>query len=635
MTAAALKPFVKTLDELEPDVATALSPWLPRLSLLLGALARTHAAGGDPDGFDGVTQRGRYDRLLLSEWAVALELPDEFLRRAVMNEHLFTELKRREPQGALHSVVVVDAGPDQLGAPRLMHLAAAIVGEARARKAKAAFAWGATTEPVRLFPRVDPESARHVLEARRALPLAPAALERWHAAISRFERPATEEVTPVVTWRGTPVLERPTTRPQRRAGESAQPAQVDVLFVGGAHLEKLVASSPFAGKARVLRVDALHASLSATIRPAARPRPLVLPLPDDALAVRALRDPFGVAKKAGPVPTLDVVPSGGLFVPMGGRRILVRTKRGIAALVEPNSPRAPLGAPREVALSSTDAVVAAGLVGKRPLVLVRDAQGLCAVFASERFRLEGELYPSEVGGAVVPLHDPLLDRVRPLWPMPGEAPFESDKTPTPIPEVGGTPRAFLDTAAMGGTRGYALLPFHRRVTELADGHVLPPILYKGESLVVKKGVGGTVLVKVNAVVRTLKLVDLERAYLGAFRAHGRVPGVLALGLANGTWLLVNGVTDDVPHVVLEPTGVDVIGAVHHPTHGACLVGREDARRLVLLGKEATERHSFASDIVEVAPNHELPQLAVLTKDGSVTIIYLKNGVRSLVCRGTS
>ncbi len=635
MTAAALKPFVKTLGELEPDVANALTPWLPRLSLLLGTLARTHAAGGDPDGFDGVTQRGRYDRLLLSEWAVALELPDEFLRRAVMNEHLFTELKRREPQGALHSVVVVDAGPDQLGSPRLMHLAAAIVGEARARKAKAAFAWGATTEPVRLFPRVDPESARHVLDARRAVPLGAAALERWHAALSRFERMQSEEVTPVVTWRpGLPSLWAAPS--PRRTQAPAVPAQVDVLFVGGAHLEKLVASSPFAGKARVLRVDALHASLSASIRPAPRPRPLVLPLPDDALAVRALRDPFGVEKKSGPIPSLDIVATGGLVVPMGGRRILVRTKRGVAALVEPNSPRAPVGAPREVLLPPSDVVLAAGLVGKRPLVLVRDDKGLCAVFGGERFRLEGELFPSLVDGdAVHGSFVPPLDRVRALWPMPGEAPFESDKTPTPIPEVGGTPRGFLDPTSVGGTRGYALLPFHRRVTELADGHLLPPMMHKRDALVVKKGVGGTVLVKVNAAVRTLKLGDVERAYLGAFRAHGRVPGVLALGLASGVWVLVNGVTDDVPHVVLESAGVDVLAAAHHPTHGACLVGLEDARRLVFVGQGALERHSFASDIVEVAPNHELPQLAVLTKDGNVTILYLKNGVRSLVCRGTS
>jgi hypothetical protein len=631
VTAAALKPFVKTLGELAPDVAAAMSPWLPRLSLLLGALARAHNAGGDPDGFDGVTRRGRYDRLLLSEWAVALELPDEFLRRAVMNEHLFTEIKRREPQGALHSVVVVDAGPDQLGAPRLLHLAAAIVGEARAKKAKAAFAWGATTEPVRLFPRVDPESARHVLDARRAVPLQAASLERWHAAISRFEKPASEEVTPVVSFRPGVAA-----RPGRPRG-AAVPAQVDVLFVGGAHLERLVAASPFAGKARVLRVDALHASLSASIRPAAhaaQPRPLLLPLPDDALAVRALRDPFGVEKKAGPVPTLDVVASSGLVIPMGGRRVLVRTKRGVAALVEPNSPRAPLGAPREIVLAVGDTVLAAGLVGKRPLLIVQDGKGLCAMFAGERHRLEGDLYPILDGDPIDGVFVAPPDRMRALWPVPGEVPFESDKTPTPIPEVGGTPRAFLERFSVGGTRGYALLPFHRRVVELADGHLLPPLMHKGDVLVVKN-VAGNVSVKANSAVRLLKVGDVERAYLGAFRAHGRVPGVLALAVTGGAWVLVNGASDDVANVVLEAPSADVIGAIQHPTLGACLVAREDARRLAFIGKGAIERHSFASEIIEVAPNLELPQLAVLTKDGSVTLIYLKNGVRSLICRGMS
>ena len=76
-----------------------LGPWLQRLSLAMGPLrAERHLGSGNPDGVGGLSRRGTYERLLVSEWLFADELPDEFARRAAMQEHLFLELSAASPR---------------------------------------------------------------------------------------------------------------------------------------------------------------------------------------------------------------------------------------------------------------------------------------------------------------------------------------------------------------------------------------------------------------------------------------------------------------------------------------------------------------------------------------------------------
>ena len=57
------------------------------------------------------------------EWVIADEIPDEFIRRVAEGEHTFHELARSQPAKDRTSTVLFDTGPDQLGAPRLAHLA--------------------------------------------------------------------------------------------------------------------------------------------------------------------------------------------------------------------------------------------------------------------------------------------------------------------------------------------------------------------------------------------------------------------------------------------------------------------------------------------------------------------------------
>lgn len=135
------------LDELPEHHATALGTWLPKLALAVGPLRGEPVHGeGEPDGISGLSSRGSYERLLVSEWAVAEVAPDEFVRRAAMGEHLFLRRATRVPEKTTCTQVWIDAGPEQLGSPRLAHIALLIVLAERAEAAGVAFRWGVLQE---------------------------------------------------------------------------------------------------------------------------------------------------------------------------------------------------------------------------------------------------------------------------------------------------------------------------------------------------------------------------------------------------------------------------------------------------------------------------------------------------------
>lgn len=126
-----------------PEIATGLAPMVQKLASLIGPLSGRHSEGLMlPDGFAGLAKRGTYDRLIASDWLLADELPEEFMRRSVMGEHLFWKLAYLEPTQSRCTLAIFDAGPEQLGAPRIAHLATLAVLAARARLARAEFAWG-------------------------------------------------------------------------------------------------------------------------------------------------------------------------------------------------------------------------------------------------------------------------------------------------------------------------------------------------------------------------------------------------------------------------------------------------------------------------------------------------------------
>ncbi|MFJ5122546.1 hypothetical protein [Kitasatospora sp. NPDC088548] len=129
---AALAPWAAGLSALTPELATALGPLLRRLDALAGEREPATDDHGTPDGHGGLARSGRPDQLLPSEWLLADEYPDEFLRRLVDGELLHLAPEFRTPAGRGRIVVLADTGPAQAGAGRLVQLAALLVLHRRA-----------------------------------------------------------------------------------------------------------------------------------------------------------------------------------------------------------------------------------------------------------------------------------------------------------------------------------------------------------------------------------------------------------------------------------------------------------------------------------------------------------------------
>jgi len=314
------------------EVSLALGPIIQRVSMLIGSpQPRLNEKEGEPDGFDGLNRRGTYERLLLSEWMLADELEDEFMRRAVMGEHLFLNRARSSPVGTRASLALFDAGPSQLGSPRIAHIAALIVLANRADTARSTFSWGVLQQPeTAAFQDVNAGNIMTLLEARS------------HCEVGEIEVAAWEEQ--LATWSGLD----------------------DVWLIGGQRLSRFQTEKRSSrlyvedilepGK-RELKLSCNSASGSAS--------EVTLELPTNNISTRLLRDPFAVA-----VPeiqkTADSTYTGSsLLFDMTGTKLFTRTaKWGVTAFNVPNSPRAGTGPPKSYHTRAWRSVCAVGRVGR-------------------------------------------------------------------------------------------------------------------------------------------------------------------------------------------------------------------------------------------------------------------------------
>ncbi len=306
----ALLPWEPELEAFPPDLVLSLAPWLPRLAMAFGPLRTTPRFGiGEPDGLSGLSRRGSYERLLLSEWALAEALPDEFLRRAAMKEHVFLELARHEPAGSTRSLVLLDAGPEQLGAPRIFHLAALLVLARRAKEAHAELRWAVLQSEDEPWADVNEHSILALLAARSPREANAADLERWAEGLFL--------------------------RADRRCD--------DLWLIGGQRTlrlgERHRPSSVWVQESNERRPQRLYAR----IQPQGLPeRSLELPLPEPNAAVRLLRNPFEVPKappaRAAPPLLAATAP---LFDP-SGRRFFFRSDGGVTMFSVPSSPTTPI-----------------------------------------------------------------------------------------------------------------------------------------------------------------------------------------------------------------------------------------------------------------------------------------------------
>ncbi len=258
---AALAPWAPWLADLVPELHGAFGDTVTALERMVGPLPPLPDPGAiEPSGLDGLARTGPYERLLLSEWVLADEVPEEFLRRAAAREHLFHQLARESPQRGRRCLVLVDTGPEQLGGPRLAQLALLVVFARRAARAKAAFAWASLQHP-RAF---DEGAFRAFPELRSARV---ASTDDVGLALAALGEPAPED---------------------------------EVFFVGGAAVERLARARPWVRVDETL--DDGPDRLRITVRrPGLAPVSRELPLPAPEVRTRWLRDPFR-APTAAPLP---------------------------------------------------------------------------------------------------------------------------------------------------------------------------------------------------------------------------------------------------------------------------------------------------------------------------------------------
>jgi hypothetical protein len=136
----AWQPWLSWFDEnLQPIVADLLL----QLNNLLGPTKESRWKDQQfLSGLGDLKKRGSYDHLLTSEWLIAEEEPDEFIRRAVSYEHLFFTPMQEKSKANGVIIALFDCGILQLGVSRLVHLILMLLLEIRSHNHQSQFYWG-------------------------------------------------------------------------------------------------------------------------------------------------------------------------------------------------------------------------------------------------------------------------------------------------------------------------------------------------------------------------------------------------------------------------------------------------------------------------------------------------------------
>ncbi|AXE33477.1 hypothetical protein [Chromobacterium phragmitis] len=180
-------PWHDCLSGFSVELATELGELLRRLAPALGR-HRDPSHGGElpSQGLDDLRRRGPYERLLASEWLLADEIPDEFLRRAASGEHLFLSPAPNERMADRRIVALFHSGSWQLGAPRLAHLALCILLDRRAKAAGGELRWGSLQAPGEWRQGAEPEALKQLLRARAYRNFDQQLYQEWHQSLSEL-----------------------------------------------------------------------------------------------------------------------------------------------------------------------------------------------------------------------------------------------------------------------------------------------------------------------------------------------------------------------------------------------------------------------------------------------------------------
>ncbi|UPK83036.1 hypothetical protein LW139_10195 [Proteus vulgaris] len=181
----ALQPWQTWLSWLDPELIPAFSDLLQRLSRALGPVQGKQLGGlPEQDGIGQIQRKGDYQNLLLSEWLMADEVPDEFMRRAINAEHLFLAPNYKSQQSLNQITVLFDTGISQLGECRLVHIAMLIILAQRAEKVGCTLMWGTLQSIIPLMPLNSINDLYELLTRRTYSPVLNENITHWQNVIA-------------------------------------------------------------------------------------------------------------------------------------------------------------------------------------------------------------------------------------------------------------------------------------------------------------------------------------------------------------------------------------------------------------------------------------------------------------------
>ena len=564
------------------EIALALGPLMQRVAAVVGSYHPSHAEGHVfPDGFAGLAKRGTYERLIASDWMLADEMPDEFMRRSVMGEHLFWKVAWREPAQTRSTTVLFDAGPEQLGAPRLLHLAALAVFEARARNARVNFQWGilqrAEDGPM---PGMGPAEVETLLRARGCRSARAEDFEAWSQRLSRDERPAGE-----------------------------------VWVVGGERLRRFLPDGVSSLLVNDLSTPG-ERKLRADCRPAGHhARTIELDLPPSGICVQLMRDPFYTAVASRRNVAIDSSLSA-MMLNYSGNRLWVKTEKSdILAVAVPNSPRQPAGNPRRYETLSQFQQVAVGLNGRSTLLVSFDMES-----PGLRVRRIGRAPVHGISGGLYEFVDP---EVRTL--------FRDDRLSLCVWHNVAHQKPGLYLADESGLLLRLLTDSaNRQCCEVVHTHTLALTRCRmGMCYAVwERTEGGQVQVFVNGHLpaQFWPSPDPPRQIFFGYgpAVDSPVYGQLAFGYSKTRWEIHNlkGRTElNLPH------DFTVYGVIEdHNYEPTLIVVEGDSRTLSLYGAHGTRKLLKAdSPIVTASGCHDMPMIAYGTAAGEIAVYSLRYG----------
>ncbi|WP_329120316.1 hypothetical protein [Streptomyces sp. NBC_01465] len=382
------------LDALDAACAVALGPLVRGIDGLMGVGARADAQArlGEFDGYDGLSRAGTPERLVMSEWLLAEEAPEEFLRRAAEGELLHLAPARRAEEARGRVAVVVDCGPSQWGAGRLVQLAALMVAHRRAVARGSALVVGVLGRTPGEWAEGElPEVLRAWLGSRSAVEPDPVDVEKWLGALD-----AADEAWVLA---GEPLAARLAGRSRvlvaRESDWSGAGAAEVTVRVGG-RSARLALPEPSAG-VRILRgqgwkragatgAGAPVGGVGSMVFPGTG-RQLVLRSQDDARQLITVRVPNGPGREHDVVPRRHGFPGPVVAAGYFGRRLVALVRVGDELRVQV------VGKTWAAAEGYTTLAVVLGDATDRPLVpLVVEADSMLMHWGDDWIGMQWDLY---------------------------------------------------------------------------------------------------------------------------------------------------------------------------------------------------------------------------------------------------